>query len=83
MKIFSFPSVKTYGLGTQKNRLIETVLLSTHIICWLLLFFNYAFLSGCLIAAQLTSVSSPVSDEQSCPPLKTGFTIHVVVLERM
>ena len=27
---FSYPSVLTYVLGAQKNRLIETVLLSTH-----------------------------------------------------
>ena len=34
MLIFSYPSVKTYVLGTQKNCLIETVLLSTHNICF-------------------------------------------------
>ena len=28
--IFSYPSILTYVLGTQKNRLTETVLLSTH-----------------------------------------------------
>ena len=28
--IFSYPPVLTYVLGAQKNRLIETVLLSTH-----------------------------------------------------
>ena len=32
--IFSNPSVRTYVLGAQKNRLVETVLLSTHIICF-------------------------------------------------
>ena len=32
--LFSYPSVKTYVLGAQKNRLIETVLLSTHNICF-------------------------------------------------
>ena len=32
--IFSCPSVLTYVLGAQKNRLIETVLLSTHNICF-------------------------------------------------
>ena len=32
--IFSNPSVWTYDLGAQKNRLIETVLLSTHNICF-------------------------------------------------
>ena len=31
---FSYPSVLTYVLGAQKNRLIETVLLSTHNICF-------------------------------------------------
>ena len=32
--IFSYPLVLTYVLGDQKNRLIETVLLSTHNICF-------------------------------------------------
>ena len=32
--IFSYPSVLTLVLGAQKNRLIETVLLSTHNICF-------------------------------------------------
>ena len=31
---FSYPSVLAYVLGTQKNRLIEMVLLSTHKICF-------------------------------------------------
>ena len=30
----SYPSVLTYVLGAQKNRHIETVLLSTHNICF-------------------------------------------------
>ena len=30
MYIFSYPSLLIYVLGAQKNRLIETVLLSTH-----------------------------------------------------
>ena len=30
LRLFSYPSVKTYVLGAQKNRLIEMVLLSTH-----------------------------------------------------
>ena len=34
LSIFSYPSVLTYVLGVQKNRLIETVLLSTHNICF-------------------------------------------------
>ena len=32
--IFSYPSVLAYVLGAQKNRLIETVLLSTNNICF-------------------------------------------------
>ena len=32
--MFSYRSVKTYVLGAQKNRLIETILLSTHNICF-------------------------------------------------
>ena len=34
LKIFSYPSILTYVLSAQKNRLIETVLLSTHNICF-------------------------------------------------
>ena len=34
MKIFSYPSVVTYGFGAKKSRLIETVVLSTHNICF-------------------------------------------------
>ena len=33
-KIFSYPLVLTDVLGAQKNRLTETVLLSTHNICF-------------------------------------------------
>ena len=33
-QIFSYPSVLTFVLGAQKNRLIEMVLLSTHNICF-------------------------------------------------
>ena len=32
--IFSYPSIFTYVLGAQKNHLFETVLLSTHKICF-------------------------------------------------
>ena len=32
--IFSYPSIETFVLGAQKDRLIETVLLSTHNICF-------------------------------------------------
>ena len=34
--IFSYPSILTCILDAQKNRLIETVLLSTHNICFVL-----------------------------------------------
>ena len=34
MVIFSYLSVQTFVLDAQKNRLIETVLLSTHNICF-------------------------------------------------
>ena len=34
LSIFPYPSVLSYVLGSQKNRLIETVLLSTHNICF-------------------------------------------------
>ena len=33
--IFSFSSILSYVLGAQKNRLIKTVLLSTHNICFI------------------------------------------------
>ena len=33
-ELFSYPSIKTCVFGAQKNRLIETVLLSTHNICF-------------------------------------------------
>ena len=34
LRLFSYRSVETCVLGAQKNRLIETVLLSTHNICF-------------------------------------------------
>ena len=30
MQLFSYPAIETYVLGAQKNRLNETVFLSTH-----------------------------------------------------
>ena len=33
-QLFSYPSIQTYVLDAQKSRLIETVLLSTHNICF-------------------------------------------------
>ena len=34
VRLFSYPSVSKCVLGAQKNRLIETILLSTHNICF-------------------------------------------------
>ena len=49
LEIISYPSVLTFVLGDQKNRLIETVLLGTHSICFgcetRKLLFNYALSS--------------------------------------
>ena len=45
MLIFSSPSIETYVLGAKKKRLNETVLLSTHNICFggkIRFFFNYS-----------------------------------------
>ena len=51
--LFPNPSILTSVLGAQKNRLIETVLMSTHNICFgcekRKLIFQYALLSGSLI----------------------------------
>ena len=51
--MFSYPQFLAYLLGAQKNRLIETVLLSTHNICfgWEIrkLFFWYALLTKGLV----------------------------------
>ena len=51
---FSYPSILTYVLGAQKNRLIETVLLSTHNIC-----FGWEIRKLNLRYALLTKVLSP------------------------
>ena len=54
--IFSYSSVLTYVLGAQKKRLIETVLLSTHNICFgreiRKIDFCYALLTKVLIDRQ-------------------------------
>ena len=34
LSLFSYPSIEKFVFGAQKNRLIETVLLSTHNICF-------------------------------------------------
>ena len=53
MLIFSYQSVLTYVLGAQKKRLIETVLLSTHNVCFGLeirkLIFRYKLLTKVLL----------------------------------
>ena len=50
LRLFSHPWVKTCVLGALKNRLVETVVLSTHNICfgWGIrkIIFSYALLSG-------------------------------------
>ena len=50
MRLFPYPSISTCVLGAQKNRLIETVLSSTHNICFgweiKIINFKYALLSG-------------------------------------
>ena len=50
LKQFSYPSIQTCVLGAQKNRLIETVLLSTHNLCFgweiMKIYFQYELLSG-------------------------------------
>ena len=49
VQLFSYPSIQTHVLGAQKNRLIETVHLSTHNICFgqeiRKIFFDYSLLS--------------------------------------
>ena len=47
LSIYSYPYVLAYVLGAQKNRLSETVLLSTHNICfgWKIRFFCYTLLT--------------------------------------
>ena len=53
LSLFSYPSIQTCVLGAQKNRLIETVLLSIHNICFgreiRKIIFHYAFVSGVLV----------------------------------
>ena len=54
MPLFSYPSVQACVLGAQKNRLIETVLLSTHNICFdweirKLFSFTHSYLGVCTI----------------------------------
>ena len=46
--MLSYPSDLTFVLDAQKNRLIETVLLSTHNICFGLEIRKFAHLSGLL-----------------------------------
>ena len=46
MRIFSYPSVLTFVLGAHKNRLIETVLLSTHKICFEIYSFMHFYLDA-------------------------------------
>ena len=56
--IFSYPSVLTYVLGDQKNRLVETVLLRAHNICFSReirkLSFNYALFTKVWVSGSFT-----------------------------
>ena len=56
-KQFSYFSTKTYVVGTQKNRLDETVLLSTQNTCWKLLVRKYL-----QFYAEISCLFKPVSD---------------------
>ena len=66
LSIFSYPSILTYVLGAQINRLIEAVLLSTHYICfgWEIrkLNFRYALLTKVLYIAKYIVDSNPIWD---------------------
>ena len=59
LRSFPYPSVKTCVLVAQKTCLIETVLMSTHNICfgWEIrkIFFNYTLLSGGLAKGVLSA----------------------------
>ena len=61
LRLFSYPSGQTYVFGAQKNRLIETVLLSTHNICFgsEIRKIIFAHLSGGLIVVNVQH-SSPI-----------------------
>ena len=66
MLMFSYLSVLTYVLSAQKNRLIQTVLLSTHNICFGLeirkLIFRYALLAKVLSSNYNVSKSIVASE---------------------
>ena len=85
MWIFSYPSVLTYVLGAQKNRLIETLLLGTHNICfgWEIRKLNFRY-------ALLTKVLEDWSDLinvrliRVCSQHKGNFVVfHVYTLAQM
>ena len=69
MRLFSFSLVKTCVFGAQKNRFIETVLLSTYNICFGLekikLIFSYALLSGGLQCRLLITSADSLDPHQS------------------
>ena len=77
--IFSYPSILTFVLGAQKNRLIETVLLSTHNICsgWEIrkISFNYTLLSRGLLYSWINA--------QLSSPLMYGSDHIIYFLERL
>ena len=66
----SYPSVLTYVLGAQKNRLIETVLLSIHNVCFgleiriLKCLFWYALLTKCLCLGERFGKFDKIKNQQ-------------------
>ena len=80
------PIILAYVLGAQKNRLIETVLLSTHNICFgweIKLVFRYALLTKVLQTQKtfvLTRLSSNERKAKSLPVLSL-FCKETIALE--
>ena len=84
MFIFSYPSVLTYVLGAQKNRLPEMVLLSTYNLCLSReirkLNFPYALLFLTEVLFHRQWGSNPQQLDPPSNPLKT-VTLGTVVFE--
>ena len=77
LRIFSYPSILTYVLGAKKNRLTETVLISTNNICFgreiRKIIFNFALLSGGLDVHAVTAHShnKQITSQQHTTHLKS------------
>ena len=69
LELFSYPLIQAFVLDAQKNRLIETVLLSTHNICFCLeikkIVFQFALLSGGLENVLTLSAITKLFREQT------------------